>query len=449
MYEAWLRVRDNLWAVLQQSVAAALSWWIAGNVFDHHVPLFAPIATLVALNTPVGGRGTNAVRVMSGVLAGVIVGQLAFHFLGHGDAAVGAAVLCALLVALLLDGQRITMAQAAVGAVISVAAGAQAGIDRVQDALLGAGVALVFSQLLLPPHPLSLLRRAETATLKGLGRALELTARALEESAEEREAQPWEKSRPVYTLLNDLGGTRSDAIAVARRTPHWRGRQEPGMRGVLLAPVDSHGAPWHVLSRQNIPCVVVDRAVGEDEVCSVAADDVLGGLLAGRHLLKAGHRRIAYVGGPEQLRQVRDRRDGLLRAVHEAGMSADTVVDVPVHRHDVRSGRDAGQRLIGLSPRPSAVFCANDLLALGIMQTVFDAGVRVPDDLAVIGYDDIEFAEACLIPLTSVRHPAGEIGRLAAELLLKELDPAPEGHRHESIVLKPELVVRRSTVPRA
>lgn len=223
---------------------------------------------------------------------------------------------------------------------------------------------------------------------------------------------------------------------------------EQRMRGVLLAPVDPHGAPWHVLSRQDIPCVVVDRAVDEDEVCSVAADDVLGGLLAGRHLLEAGHRRIAYVGGPEQIRQVRDRRDGLLSAVREAGMSADTVVDVPVYRHDVRSGRDAGHRLIGLSPRPSAVFCANDLLALGVMQTVFDAGVRVPEDLAVIGYDDIEFAEACLIPLTSVRHPAGEIGRLAAELLLKEIDPAPEGHRHERIVLQPELVVRRSTVPR-
>ncbi len=138
MYEAWSRVKGNLWPVLQQSAAAALSWWIAGTVFDHHVPLFAPIATLVALNTPVGGRGTNAVRVMSGVIAGVVVGQAAFRLLGHGDGAVGAAVLCALLVALLIDGERITMAQAAVGAVISVAAGQQAGIDRVLDALLGA-----------------------------------------------------------------------------------------------------------------------------------------------------------------------------------------------------------------------------------------------------------------------------------------------------------------------
>ncbi|MFJ4967566.1 aromatic acid exporter family protein [Streptomyces sp. NPDC088755] len=222
MHEAWRRVRENLWPVLQQAVAAALSWWIARNAFDHHVPLFAPIATIVALNTPVGGRGTNAVRVLSGVIAGVVVGQLAFRFLGHGAPSVGVAVLCALLV----GGERITMAQAAVGAVISVAAGQQAGIDRVEDALLGAGVALVFSQLLFPPRPLVLLRNAEAATLDGLSRALELTARALDESDEERDARPWNELRPVYALLNDLGRTRDETIAVVRRTPHWLGGQE-------------------------------------------------------------------------------------------------------------------------------------------------------------------------------------------------------------------------------
>ncbi|WP_217141605.1 aromatic acid exporter family protein [Streptomyces sp. AC627_RSS907] len=227
MHGAWPRVRDALWPVLQQATAAALSWWAARNVFDHHVPLFAPIATLIALNTPVGGRGTNAVRVLSGVVAGVVVGHLAFRFLGHDAPSVGVAVLCALLVALVIDGERITMAQAAVGAVISVAAGQQAAVDRVLDALLGAGVALVFSQLLFPPHPLALLRRAEAATLEGLSRALDLTARALDEPEEERDLQPWEELRPVYALLDDLGGTRDDTIAVARRTLLWRGRREP------------------------------------------------------------------------------------------------------------------------------------------------------------------------------------------------------------------------------
>ncbi|WP_435971708.1 LacI family DNA-binding transcriptional regulator [Streptomyces sp. Qhu_M48] len=222
---------------------------------------------------------------------------------------------------------------------------------------------------------------------------------------------------------------------------------EQRLRGVLLAPVDAHGTPWQTLRNQDIPCVVVDRSVDPQQACSVAADDVLGGLLAGRHLLRAGHRRIAYVRGPDRLRQVRDRRDGLLRAVEEAGLGPHTVVDVPTERLDVRDGRDAASRLIGISPRPTAVFCANDLLALGVMQTAFAAGLRVPDDLAVVGYDDIEFAEACLIPLTSVRHPAGEIGRLAAELLLEELDTSPETHQHEAVVLQPELVVRRSSLP--
>jgi LacI family transcriptional regulator len=226
---------------------------------------------------------------------------------------------------------------------------------------------------------------------------------------------------------------------------------EQRLRGVLLAPVASDGQPWEALRRANIPFVVVDRAVDAQVACSVAADDVQGGLLAGRHLLAAGHRRIAYVGGPGQLQQVRDRRVGLVRAAEEAGLGGDAIVDIPAQRLDVGAGRDAGARLIGLSPRPTAVFCANDLLALGVMQTTFDAGVRVPEDLAVVGYDDIEFAEASLIPLTSVRHPAAEIGRLAAGLLLREIEPTDQehGHQHTGIVLQPELVVRRSSAPRS
>ncbi|MFJ3086375.1 LacI family DNA-binding transcriptional regulator [Streptomyces sp. NPDC086838] len=223
---------------------------------------------------------------------------------------------------------------------------------------------------------------------------------------------------------------------------------EQRVRGVLLAPIAMDNKPWETLRRSNIPFVVVGQQADAQEACSVAADDVLGGTLAGKHLLQAGHRRIAYVRGPGKLQQIRDRRAGLVRAVREAGLGDDAVVDIPTHAMDVRAGRDAGARLIGLSPLPTAAFCANDLLALGVMQTVFDSGIRVPDDIAVVGYDDIEFAEACLIPLTSVRHPTREIGRLAAALLLKEIDapePEPE-HKHTAVVLRPELVVRRSSM---
>ncbi|EHN78334.1 LacI family transcriptional regulator, partial [Streptomyces coelicoflavus ZG0656] len=117
-------------------------------------------------------------------------------------------------------------------------------------------------------------------------------------------------------------------------------------------------------------------------------------------------------------------------------------------RLDVASGRDAGARLLGLADRPTAVFCANDLLALGVLQAMYAAGVGVPDDLAIVGYDDIEFAAAAAVPLTSVRQPAVTMGAMAAELLLEEteLEGTDRTHPHRRVVLQPELVVRRSSL---
>ncbi|MGA5069293.1 FUSC family protein [Streptomyces exfoliatus] len=207
--------------MVQQAVACGLSWWVARILFDHHVPLFAPIATLVALNTQLGGRGTNAVRVVLGVVCGVLIGQAAYMTLGHtaGAVAVGCAVLLALLVALVLDGERVTMAQAGVSAVIAVASGQLAGIERIGDVLVGAAVALLFSQLLFPVHPLKLLRRAETAALQGLARLLRLGSTA--HGSDPEEVLPLE-SRTLYQLLHDVDQARTDMVSVARRTPRWR-----------------------------------------------------------------------------------------------------------------------------------------------------------------------------------------------------------------------------------
>jgi LacI family transcriptional regulator len=119
---------------------------------------------------------------------------------------------------------------------------------------------------------------------------------------------------------------------------------------------------------------------------------------------------------------------------------------VEVERFDVASGRAAGARLLAAADRPTAVFCANDLLALGVLQALFAAGVRVPDDIALVGYDDIEFAAGAAVPLTSVRRPAFRIGRTAAELLIEETDGRPDAHDHQHIVFRPELVVRTSSL---
>jgi LacI family transcriptional regulator len=110
---------------------------------------------------------------------------------------------------------------------------------------------------------------------------------------------------------------------------------------------------------------------------------------------------------------------------------------------NARSGQEAAERLLeaGL---PDAIFCANDLLALGVLRVLLQAGIKVPTDVALIGYDDIEFSAAAAVPLSSVRQPTYQLGRIATELLLEECD-ASGGHAHQQVMFQPELVVRESS----
>ncbi|MFJ9544177.1 LacI family DNA-binding transcriptional regulator [Streptomyces sp. NPDC101225] len=224
---------------------------------------------------------------------------------------------------------------------------------------------------------------------------------------------------------------------------------EQRVHGVLLSPADATGRTIETFRRRGIPFVLVDRVAQGAAECSVSVDDVTGGALAVRHLLDTGHESVVYVSGPPVLNQVRDRRTGALDALAEAGLDPGNLRELVTERLDVAAGRDAGARLLGLADRPTAVFCANDLLALGVLQAMYAAGVAVPDDLAIVGYDDIEFAAASVVPLTSVRQPAVAMGALAAELLLEEADArtGQRKHDHKRVVLQPELVVRRSSLP--
>ncbi|MFL6113259.1 MAG: LacI family DNA-binding transcriptional regulator [Catenulispora sp.] len=225
---------------------------------------------------------------------------------------------------------------------------------------------------------------------------------------------------------------------------------EQRVRGVLVTPADATGTNLAALHRHRIPYVVVDRLVDDPHACSVSVDDVAGGELALTHLLALGHRRIAFVSGPSHLQQIRDRREGALRAIKAAGLPPQALHEIPTDHLDIASGRDAAARLLGRTERPTAVFCANDLLALGLQQALFATDVRVPEELAIVGYDDIEFAAAAAVPLTSVRQPAAEMGRIGVGMLVRETQAADneEPHEHEHTVLQPELVVRASTMHR-
>jgi len=224
--------------------------------------------------------------------------------------------------------------------------------------------------------------------------------------------------------------------------------EEQRVQGVLITPVDPHDPLIDELVRRGTAVVLVDRTLDGSPACSVAVDDVLGGRLAVEHLLDLGHERIAFVGGPERIGQVRDRREGARRAMAAAGRRRAELVTVGTDALTVAEGRTAAARIAAMprKVRPTAVFCANDLLALGLLQHCVDLGVRVPHELAIVGYDDIDFAAAAAVPLTSMRQPRRELGRTAARLLIDEA--SNPDHKHQQVLFTPELVARATTGPR-
>lgn len=221
--------------------------------------------------------------------------------------------------------------------------------------------------------------------------------------------------------------------------------EEQRVRGVLITPVTVRSGRLDALRRRGTPTVLVDRNSPEVDCCSVAVDDVAGGELAGEHLMSLGRRRIAYFAGSLDLRQCADRLAGLRRAVAAAGQDPDRCVEViETPALKARFGYEAARELFADGADVDAVFCANDLLALGVLRAAVSTGRRIPEDIALIGYDDIEFAADAAVPLSSIRQPTVQLGRSAAQLLLEECDD-PSGHAHQQIMFKPELITRDST----
>ncbi|QHC65542.1 substrate-binding domain-containing protein [Rathayibacter sp. VKM Ac-2759] len=232
-----------------------------------------------------------------------------------------------------------------------------------------------------------------------------------------------------------LASTDSDA---AREDSYLDLFEEQRVSGVLISPQGEESARLARLRAHGIPCVLVDRESRDPAFSSVAVDDIAGGRLAVEHLLQLGRRRIAVIGGPESVRQVADRISGARQAV--AAVEGATLEEIPTEALSVLAGREAGRAIAerDASARPDAVFCANDLLAVGVLQALVLLGeIRVPEDVALIGYDDIAFATATVVPLSSIRQPSALIGATAVELLLEQ-EP-------RQVVFQPELVVRAST----
>jgi LacI family transcriptional regulator len=231
-----------------------------------------------------------------------------------------------------------------------------------------------------------------------------------------------------------------------REAAHLDVLTEQRVQGVLITPAAEQSQAIDALRSRGTPVVLLDRRAPRPDQCSVAVDDILGGRLAAEHLLDRGHSRIAFIGGPSRLPQVQERLTGAWSAVREVTGSEDVLTVFSPAALTVAGGREAAAQLVGMPAgrRPTAAICANDLLALGVLQEMVRQGVRVPHDFAIVGYDDIDFAAAAAVPLTSVRKPRYELGRRAAELLLDEAS-GPD-HEHQQVVYEPVLVARESSM---
>ncbi|MCW3493259.1 LacI family DNA-binding transcriptional regulator [Microbacterium sp. SSM24] len=230
---------------------------------------------------------------------------------------------------------------------------------------------------------------------------------------------------------------------VAREARYLDLFEQQRVRGILISPYQQVGSRLRELRDRGMPAVLVDRRSEDDRFSSVSVDDERGGYLAARHLLDSGRRRLLYTGGPLDMRQIDDRRQGARRAVDETeGASLEIL---PATASQVAEGRVAGDEIASrpAAHRPDAVFCANDLVALGVLQSLAAHGIRVPDDIALVGFDDIDFAAAAVVPLTSVRQPSLVMGETALRILVDESDD--RSRPAEQVVFEPELVVRAST----
>ncbi len=235
----------------------------------------------------------------------------------------------------------------------------------------------------------------------------------------------------------------SSGEQIEREKAYLRLFEQQRVRGVLVSPVGDVTKRLARMRTLGIAAVIVDRDLSNGAFTSVSVDDVLGGELAVRHLAEQGHTRIAFVGGPLSLRQIADRFEG---AAQEAARHPGVQIEfVPTEGLRIMDGVQAGLRLVErpVDQRPTAAFAGNDLVALGLLQALASRRVRVPQEMALIGYDDIAFAAGAAVPLSSIAQPRHEIGRRAMELLLAEAgDP---DRPKERVVLDPTLVVRRST----
>src|SRR6266581_7920786 len=198
------------------------------------------------------------------------------------------------------------------------------------------------------------------------------------------------------------------------------------------------------LKLRNVPLVFVDVGPPRPRVSNIRIDYLHGIRQAVQHLAALRHERIAFITGPLTLRSALARRDAFVKSMDELGMTADPQLIVEGN-HTLEGGEEAFGKLLALRPRPTAVLCSNDMTAIGVMRKSYSEKIAVPSDLSVIGFDNIRFSEYILPPLSTIEMSHAELGRLAFQALLNDVQretPNPQGTEY---LLQTSFVLREST----
>lgn len=212
--------------------------------------------------------------------------------------------------------------------------------------------------------------------------------------------------------------------------------------GLIFVATGDHSPSLEQLVGDGLPVVVVDRRLSDLEVDTVLTDNLQGGLTATRHLIGLGHRQIACITGPSNLTPSAERVIGYRRALEEQQLPVDENL---IRKGDFNphSGYCAASELLNCRPRLSAIFVCNDMMAIGALRALSEAGLRVPQDCSLVGYDDIELASYITPPLTTVRQDKAALAEAAVQLLLERV--AEPGLPARTRILPAHLVERQST----
>ena len=244
-------------------------------------------------------------------------------------------------------------------------------------------------------------------------------------------------------LCNNLWDSRIEADYV-------RMLLENRAAGIIITPAEGETDHLKAVVDSGTPVVFIDRKVEGIDTDYVINDIVLAGRIATEHLIRLGHRRIGHISGAKEYEHIIAFQD-IIAGYRQAHEESELAVDADLIKFgglDIESGQKVMRAFLEMNEPPTAVFCVNDLAALGAMAAIYEAGLKVPEDVAIVGIDDIEVSALPYIGLTTVSQPEYEIGRIAAQIILERISGRYQKGstrlRRERIVLKPKLMIRNS-----